>query len=229
METGFWITIWLTFKLAAVTTFFLLLLGIPLAYGLARSKGRLKPLLEACISLPLVLPPTVLGFYLLIFLSPDGWLGHQLEYHLGWRLLFTFPGLVLGSIIYSLPFMVQPLQSGFEHLPEHLTEASLVLGKSRFETLLKIQLPNMKSSLLTGIVLAFAHTVGEFGVILMIGGNIPGQTRVASIAIYDEVEALNYSLANQYALILVFFALSILTVVYGINHRMAQKKAIGKW
>lgn len=227
METDFWITIWLTFKLAAVTTFFLLLLGIPLAYGLARSKGRFKPLLEACISLPLVLPPTVLGFYLLILLSPEGWLGYQLEHYLGWRLLFTFPGLVLGSIIYSLPFMVQPLQSGFEHIPEHLTEASLVLGKTRFETLLKIQLPNMKSSLLTGIVLAFVHTVGEFGVILMIGGNIPGETRVASIAIYDEVEALNYTMANHYALVLVLFALTILSVVYSLNRRMGLKKNRG--
>jgi molybdate transport system permease protein len=222
MGAEFWQTLALTFRLAAVTTFFLLLIGVPMAYGLSRSNSRMKPLLEALISMPLVLPPSVLGFYLLLAFSPESALGHWLDAHLDLQLVFTFQGLVVGSIIYSLPFMVQPIQSGLENLPPNLVQASYVLGKSRFQTLMNVQLPNIKPSLLSGIVLAFAHTVGEFGVILMIGGNIPGETRVASIAIYDEVEALNYGLANQYALSLVAFAFIILTIVYSINRRFLK-------
>ena len=222
MAQEFWQTLWLTFRLAAVTTLLLILIGIPIAYGISRSRSRFKPLLEALISMPLVLPPTVLGFYLLLAFSPGSWLGAWLEQAFGLKLVFTFAGLVVGSIFYSLPFMVQPVQSGFENLPPNLIEASYTLGKSRMETLLRVQLPNIKPSLLTGIVLAFAHTVGEFGVILMIGGNIPGQTRVASIAIYDEVEALHYGLANQYALVLVAFAFAILALVYSINRRLLR-------
>lgn len=219
MKTEFWETLWLTFRLAGTATLFLLFIGIPLAYLLAFTRWRIKPVLEALVSMPLVLPPTVLGFYLLLAFSPESMLGLWLNEWLGLRLVFTFPGLVVGSIIYSLPFMVQPVQSGFENLPIHLAEASYVLGKSRRETLFRVLLPNIKSSLLTGIVLSFAHTVGEFGVILMIGGNIPGETRVASIAIYDEVEGLNYALANQYALVLVAFTFCILLSVYVINRR----------
>ncbi|MCO6475826.1 MAG: molybdate ABC transporter permease subunit [Phaeodactylibacter sp.] len=222
MAAAFWQTLWLTFKLAAVTTMLLILIGIPIAYLLSQSRSRLKPFLEALISMPLVLPPSVLGFYLLLAFSPEGQFGAWLEQAFGLRLVFTFAGLVVGSIFYSLPFMVQPVQSGFENLPGNLAEASFTLGKSRLQTLLRVQLPNIKPSLLTGIVLAFAHTVGEFGVILMIGGNIPGQTRVASIAIYDEVEALNYGLANQYAIVLVAFAFSILALVYSINRRLLR-------
>lgn len=222
MALEFWQTLWLTFRLAAVTTLLLILIGIPIAYGISQSRSRFKPAMEALISMPLVLPPTVLGFYLLIAFSPSGWLGAWLEQALGLKLVFTFAGLVVGSIFYSLPFMVQPVQSGFENLPPNLAEASFTLGKSRLETLLRVQLPNIKPALLTGIVLSFAHTVGEFGVILMIGGNIPGQTRVASIAIYDEVEALNYGMANQYALVLIAFAFFILAMVYGINRQMLR-------
>lgn len=222
MAPEFWQTIGLTFRLAAATTLLLILIGIPLAYAIAQSRSRFKPLMEALVSMPLVLPPTVLGFYLLVALSPGSWLGAWIEQALGVKLVFTFGGLVLGSIFYSLPFMAQPIQSGFENLPANLAEASYTLGKSRMETLLRVLLPNIKPSLLTGIVLAFAHTVGEFGVILMIGGNIPGHTRVASIAIYDEVEAMNYGLANQYALVLIVFAFSILALVYGINRRMLK-------
>lgn len=222
MNADFWQTLGLTFRLAAVTTLVLLLIGVPIAYGLSRNRSPVKPLLEALISMPLVLPPTVLGFYLLLAFSPESSLGQWLETAFGLKLVFTFPGLVVGSIFYSLPFMVQPVQSGFENLPANLSEASYVLGKSRLQTLLKVELPNIKPSLLTGIVLAFAHTVGEFGVILMIGGNIPGETRVASIAIYDEVEALNYSLANQYALVLIAFAFAILAIVYSINRRISR-------
>lgn len=222
MRAAFWQTLWLTFQLAAVTTALLIFIGIPIAYWLSQNRSRWKPFLEALISMPLVLPPTVLGFYLLVAFSPEGQFGAWLDQAFGIRLVFTFAGLVVGSIFYSLPFMVQPVQSGFENLPRNLAEASYTLGKSRLQTLLRVQLPNIKPSLLTGIVLAFAHTVGEFGVILMIGGNIPGQTRVASIAIYDEVEALNYGLANQYALVLVAFAFSILALVYNINRRLLR-------
>lgn len=220
MNTAFWGTLLLTFKLATVTTTCLLFIGIPIAYLLAHSKRRFKPLFEALVSMPLVLPPTVLGFYLLLAFSPDRNFGQWLYELFGVSLVFTFPGLVVGSILYSLPFMVQPIQSGFEHLPKQLSEASYTLGKSRWTTLWKVQLPNIKPALLTGLVLSFAHTVGEFGVILMIGGNIPGETRVASIAIYEEVEALNYSLANRYAFVLLGFAFTVLFLVYSINRRV---------
>lgn len=219
MDSAFGTTLLLTFKLAAITTCFLLVIGVPLAYALSRTQSRLKPLLEAMISMPLVLPPTVLGFYLLMAFSPGSAFGGWLDQQLGWRLVFTFEGLVLGSIIYSLPFMVQPVQAGFEAFPKQLSEASYVLGKSRRETFFRIILPNIKPALISGTVLAFAHTVGEFGVILMIGGNIPGETRVASIAIYDEVEGLNYTLANQYALVLIGFTFGILLLVYSLNRR----------
>lgn len=220
MKTIFWETLLLTFKLATVTTICLLIIGIPIAYFLAFSKRRIKPFFEALVSMPLVLPPTVLGFYLLLAFSPDRSLGFWLQEYLGFSLVFTFQGLVLGSILYSLPFMVQPVQAGFENLPFQLVEASYTLGKSRWTTLWRVQLPNIKPALLTGLVLSFAHTVGEFGVILMIGGNIPGETRVASIAIYEEVESLNYSVANQYALVLLAFAFTVLFLVYSINRRV---------
>ena len=217
MDAAFWQTLGLTFQLAAITTLVLLLIGIPLAYYLATTTSRIKPILEAFISMPLVLPPTVLGFYLLILLSPESTLGGWLLATFNLRLVFSFAGLVLGSIIYSLPFMVHPIQSGFENLPRSYSEAAYTLGKSKMETLFKVLLPNIKPALLTGIVLSFAHTVGEFGVVLMIGGNIPNETKVASIAIYDEVEGLNYAVANQYALILFLFSFVILLVVYLIN------------
>jgi len=220
MASDFWQTLGLTFRLAAVTTGILLLIGIPIAYGMSNLRTRFKPVLEALVSMPLVLPPTVLGFYLLLAFSPESGLGHWLYEQLGVKLVFTFSGLVVGSIIYSLPFMVQPIQSGFENLPGNLTEASYTLGKSRLETLWRVLLPNIKPSILTGMVLSFAHTVGEFGVILMIGGNIPGVTRVASIAIYDEVEGLNYSIANRYAVVLVVFTFIILLSVYYLNRRI---------
>lgn len=219
MNTEFWQTLLITFQLAAITTVFLLLIGIPLAYFLANTKSRLKPILETFISMPLVLPPTVLGFYLLISLSPESTLGAWLMETFNVRLVFSFAGLVLGSIIYSLPFMVHPIQSGFENLPSSYAEAAYTLGKSKMETLFKVLLPNIKSALLTGIVLSFAHTVGEFGVVLMLGGNIPGETKVASIAIYDEVEGLNYAAANQYALTLFLFSFVVLLMVYAFNGR----------
>ena len=212
-----WGPIFLTLKLSAIATLILLVISIPLAYWLAYSKKRIKPIIETMVSMPLVLPPTVLGFYLLVAFSPNSFIGALLDEWFGLRLIFSFEGLVLASIIYSLPFMVQPIQSGFYNLPKNLSEASYVLGSSKFKTLIKVLLPNIKSSLLTGVVLTFAHTIGEFGVVLMIGGNIPDKTRVASIAIYDEVESLNYAAANQYSLILFSIAFIILLSVNLFN------------
>ena len=212
-----WTPLLLTFKLAAVTTMALGVLGIPLAYWLAYTKNRMKPVVEALVSMPLVLPPTVLGFYLLVAFSPSNSFGQWLERWFNLRLIFSFEGLVFASILYSLPFMVQPIQSGFSGISSSLQEAAYVLGKSKVTTLFKVLLPNIKPSLLTGAVLSFAHTIGEFGVVLMIGGNIPGQTKVASIAIYDEVEALNYAAANTYSIILFVITFTILLAVYLLN------------
>ena len=169
--------------------------------------------------MPLVLPPTVIGFYLLIAFSPKYFLGHFLESFFGVRVVFSFTGLVIGSVLFSLPFMVNPIKAGFQNFPLALMEASFCLGKSRKETLRRVILPNIKPALLTGIVMAFAHTIGEFGVVLMIGGNIPGETRLASIAIYNEVEALNYDTAGLYALILVFISFFILLIFYYLNRK----------
>lgn len=212
-----WEPLILTFKLALVTTALLLLVSVPLAYWLAYSRSRVRPVVETLVSMPLVLPPTVLGFYFLLAFSPGNAFGSWLEEWLGLRLVFSFPGLVLASLIYSLPFMVHPIQAGLSGLSPSLKEAAYVMGKSRWTTLRRVLLPNIRPSLLTGVVLAFAHTVGEFGVVLMIGGSIPGQTRVASIAIYDEVEALNYGTANFYSAVLFAITFCILLVVYLVN------------
>jgi len=212
-----WDPIIITFKLALVTTVLLLLVSVPLAYWLSRTDGKLKPVVETLVSMPLVLPPTVLGFYLLVAFSPNNGLGKMLMETFGLRLIFSFEGLVVASVIYSLPFMVHPIQAGLSNLPASLTEASYVLGKSKRTTLFKVLLPNIKPNLLTGTVLTFAHTIGEFGVVLMIGGNIPGKTKVASIAVYDEVEALNYSVANAYSLFLFAVSFLILLTVYLVN------------
>ena len=226
MENSFFQTMKLTFELAAVTTLILLLLGIPLGYFLSQTKSKLKPVIETLVSMPLVLPPSVLGFYLLLAFSPKNSFGSWLEETFDLRLVFSFEGLIIASVIFSLPFMVHPIQSGFSSLSKSLKEASFVLGKSRLETLLYVLLPNIKPSLLTGIVISFAHTVGEFGVVLMIGGNIAGETKLASIAIYDEVEALNYDLANQYAFTLFIFFFVILLFVYMINKKMLKSEFI---
>jgi molybdate transport system permease protein len=212
MEDSFFQTMKLTFELAGVTTLILLFIGIPLGYFLSQTKSKLKPVIETLVSMPLVLPPSVLGFYLLLAFSPKNSFGSWLEETFDLRLVFSFEGLIIASVIFSLPFMVHPIQSGFSSLSKSLKEASFILGKSRLETLLYVLLPNIKPSLLTGIVISFAHTVGEFGVVLMIGGNIAGETKLASIAIYDEVEALNYDLANQYA-----FTLFIIYFYHFIN------------
>jgi molybdate transport system permease protein len=221
-----WEPLWVTFKLAFITTVILLVIAIPVAYWLAYSTRRFKTIVEVLVTLPLVLPPSVLGFYLLLTFSPASGLGKFLEHYFDIRLVFSFAGLVIGSVTYSLPFMVHPILTGFSGLSPTLKEASYSLGKTRMQTLFGVLLPNIKPSLLTGIVLAFAHTIGEFGVVLMIGGNIPGQTQVASIAIYDEVESLNYHNANVYALILFVVSFCILLTVYSFNRSYAKNKWI---
>lgn len=214
-----WQPLILSIELSAVTTVILLVIGIPVGYYLATSRTPLKPLWQTFVSMPIVLPPTVLGFYLLIALGPASWLGQFIESVLGLRFVFSFEGLVIASVIYSLPFMVNPIQSGFEQLPSSLREASLTLGKSPFETFARILLPNIRSSLVTGAVVTFAHTMGEFGVVLMVGGNIPGVTRVASIAVYNEFEALNFQSAGMYSLILLSVTFIILLSVHILQRR----------
>jgi len=209
---------WLTFKLAIITTIILFIIAVPLAYWIAYSRMRYKAIVEAIVSLPLILPPSVLGFYLLIAFSPENSFGMFLNKYFNIRLVFTFEGLVVASVLYSLPFMVNPILSGLKNLPASLQEASFTLGKSKLTTLIKIILPNIRTSLLTGIIMTFAHTVGEFGVVLMVGGSIPKETKVVSIAIYDEVESMNYHNANIYALILFVFAFLILITVHIINN-----------
>ncbi len=224
MDENFIQTMKLTFELAVITTIILLCIGIPLGYYLSQTKSKFKPLIEALVSMPLVLPPSVLGFYMLLAFSPKNSFGAWLDEAFDIKLVFSFEGLVIASIIFSLPFMVHPIQSGFSSLSNSLKEASYTLGKSPFETLWFVLLPNIKPSLLTASVITFAHTVGEFGVVLMIGGNIAGETKVASIAIYDEVEALNYAVANQYAFTLFVITFAILLFVYAVNKKMVRSE-----
>lgn len=203
MTDAFWQPLRLSFRLSAVTTLLLLALGLPLAYWLAYTRSRLRPAVHSLVTLPLLLPPTVLGFYLLVALGPASPVGAWLERVFDARVVFSFWGLVAGSIVYSLPFMVHPIESALGSLPPSLLEASEVLGKTRRQTFFRVLLPNIKPAVWAASILSFAHTLGEFGVVLMIGGAIPGETRVASIAIFNEVEALNYATANRYALVLV--------------------------
>jgi len=213
---------WLTAKLAFITTIILLVISLPIANWLAYGKSKGKTVIEALVSMPLVLPPSVLGFYLLLAFSPQNALGKFLDYYFDTRLVFTFGGLVICSVIYSLPFMIHPIQSGLKNLSPSLREASFTLGKSSMTTLMKVLLPNIRASVITGIVLTFAHTIGEFGVVLMVGGSIPGKTKVISIAVYDEVQSMNYHTANVYAAILFAFSFLILFSVYLINSRSGE-------
>ena len=224
MDIDFYITLWVTAKLAFLTTIILFLIGLPIAYFLAYSNFKGKPIIEALVSMPLVLPPSVLGYYFLIAYSPRFWFGKWLLNTFDVRLAFTFEGVLIASVIFGLPFMIQPLQNGLKALPENFREASYSLGKSRSITFLKVLLPNIKPSVIVAIALTFAHCIGEFGIVLMVGGNMPGQTRVASIAIYDEVQALNFSTANKYALVLFTISFLILIVIYSINHKNAAWK-----
>jgi molybdate transport system permease protein len=221
-----WLPLWLSLELAFVTMVILLVIGIPIAYWLAYSRRRWTVLVEAIVSLPMVLPPSVLGFYLLVAFSPASSFGRVLDQVLHLRLVFTFQGLVVASLLYSLPFMVNPILAGFKNLPPHLLEASRTLGKSDWTTLRRILLPNIRASLITGAILSFAHTIGEFGVVMMIGGSIPGQTKVASVAIYDEQQSGNYALANRYALTLLVLSFCILVIVYSVNRHFSKSKSI---
>ena len=213
----------LSLRLALITTMVLLFLALPVAYWLSHTKSQFKPLVEALVSMPIVLPPTVLGFYLLFAFSPNNAFGRWLQDTLGVQLVFSFSGLVIASLIYSLPFMVNPIHAGLSALPPTLREASYTLGKGRLVTFLKVLLPNIKGSLLSGIVLTFAHTMGEFGVVMMIGGSIPGSTKVASIAIYEEVELLRYENANMYSLVLIAITFTIVLGLYFYNNRVIKK------
>jgi molybdate transport system permease protein len=206
-----------TFKLASITTVILLLLGTPLAWYLAKMKSRFKVILEAVVALPLVLPPTVLGFYLLIAFSPQYLPGQVWLAVSGQQLAFSFSAIVIGSVLYSLPFVVQPLQKSFEQLGDPLLEAAAVLGAGPIDRFFSVVLPLTKASFITAATLGFAHTVGEFGVILMIGGNIPGETRVLSIALFDHVEAFDYAKAHVLAISLLLGSMILLAGIYLVN------------
>jgi len=209
-------TLWLTFKVAGIATLLMLLFGTPLAWWLARTTSRWKSICNALVSLPLVLPPTVLGFYLLIMLGPNGPIGHlTAELGLG-TLPFTFPGLVVASVLYSLPFVVQPLQSSFTSIGEQPLEAAATLRAGPLDTFFSVIVPLAKPGFLTASILGFTHTVGEFGVVLMVGGNIPDKTRVVSVQIYNHVEALEYTEAHWLAGILMLFSFSVLMVLYTV-------------
>ncbi|MEJ2385288.1 MAG: molybdate ABC transporter permease subunit [Xanthomonadales bacterium] len=211
--------LWITLKLALISTIILLVLGAPLAWWLARSRWRYRFVAEAIVALPLVLPPTVLGFYLLLLLGPRGPVGATLDALGGRPLAFTFTGLVIGSVIYSLPFVVQPLQNAFSAVGRRPLEAAATLRASPLDRFVTVAVPLARPGFLTACVLGFAHTLGEFGVVLMIGGNIPGQTRVASIAIYDHVESLDYVQAHWMAGALLLLSFLLLLAVYGLNRR----------
>jgi len=197
-----WTPFIISFKLATITTTILFFISLPLAWYLSQTKSKLKPIIEALTALPIVLPPSVLGFYMLIVLSPNSPIGELFESHFNIKLLFSFSGLVVASTFYSLPFMVQPIQSGFESLNRAIIEASYLSGKGSFTTLFRVALPNIKPSLLTASIITFAHTIGEFGVVLMVGGNISGDTKVASVAIYEMVEIMDYDMAHIYSAIM---------------------------
>lgn len=211
--------LWLTVRLGLATVTVLLIIGTPLAWWLARTRSRAKELFEAIVSLPIVLPPTVVGFYLLILLGPNGAIGRPWVTLTGETLTFSFAGLVIASTIYSLPFVVQPLQNAFEALGRSYLEAAATLGARPLDAFTSVALPLSARGYLTAMVMGFAHTLGEFGVVLMVGGNIPGSTRVISIAIYDHVEALEYGVAHRLSLILLIFGFASMLTLYAINRR----------
>lgn len=214
--------IWLTLKLAAITTLLLLIIGLPVAWWLSKGRSVFKTIIEAIITMPLVLPPSVLGFYLLLAFSPQRGVGKWLNETFDVQFVFSFKGLVLASFIYSMPFMISPIKSTLQQLSKSLAQASYTLGKTQWQTFIKVLLPNIKPSLLTATVLTFAHTLGEFGVVLMIGGNIPGVTRVASIAVYDSVERMDYATANTYSVILLAITFIMVLSVFLYNKYQAK-------
>ncbi|MCH8498191.1 MAG: molybdate ABC transporter permease subunit [Marinobacter sp.] len=216
-----WVALWLTLRLAAVTTVILLMLGTPLAWWLAHARSKTKLAVESIVALPLVLPPTVLGFYVLMLLGAQG----PIQALGGPNLAFTFTGLVIGSVLYSLPFVVQPLQNAFSELSRSTLEAAATLRATRLDRFVSIILPLTRRGFLTAITLGFAHTVGEFGVVLMIGGNIPGETQVISIAIYDHVEAIDYGSAHRLSALLLGLSFIMLFTLYSINGRFRIRSA----
>jgi molybdate transport system permease protein len=214
-----WPAILLSLKLSSLVCGFLLLIGTPIAYWVSFSRWRWKFLVESVVALPIVLPPTVLGFYILVAIGSQSPIGRVWAAWSGHGLAFTFEGLVIASLLYSLPFAVQPMTVAFSQVDHQLIEASSVLGASRLRTFIRIILPLSMNGVITAAVLSFAHTMGEFGVVLMVGGNIPGVTRTVSIAIYDEVQSLDYAAANRTALLLLLFSFAVLSVVYGLNRK----------
>ncbi|MBX7158038.1 MAG: molybdate ABC transporter permease subunit [Verrucomicrobiae bacterium] len=214
-----WAAIGLSVRLSACSTFILMLLGLPLAYWLVNTRWRGKFFIEAMVALPIVLPPTVLGFYVLMAIGPMSPLGRWYEGVFGNRLPFTFQGLLVASVFYSLPFAVQPFASGFAGVNRRVLESAWCLGAGPFHAFFRVALPLAWPGVLAGMVLSFAHTMGEFGVVLMIGGNIPGVTRTVSISIYDEVQSLNYAAANQTSLLLLIFSFVVLVMVYALQRR----------
>jgi len=221
-----WQAFWLTIRLAVLVAAVLAVLGLPVAYWIAYSRWRWKFLAEAVVAMPIVLPPTVLGFYVLVALGSRSPLGRAWQSLTGHTLAFTFAGLVIGSVIYSLPFAVQPFAASFALVDPRLIAASATLGASRRRTFFRVILPLSLPGLVTGVALSFAHTMGEFGVVLMIGGNIPGVTRTVSIDIYDQVQALNYAAANRTALVLLAISFAALSLVYGVNRKVG---AVWPW
>lgn len=210
---------YVSFKLALITTIVLFFVVLPLAWNLSHSKSKFKPIIQSICALPLVLPPTVMGFYILFAFSKNSPLGGFLKDNFNLELIFTFEGLVFASCLYSLPFMFQPLLGGFESLNKNIIEASYLSGKSQIYTLFRVGLPNIKPSLITALVVTFAHTVGEFGIVLMVGGSIEGETKVASIAIYEYAEILDFKSAHIYSFIMLVLSFVILLIVYFMNQR----------
>lgn len=217
-----WNAIWLTLRLALCTTGILLVLGLPIAHWLANSRWRFKFLVESVVAMPLILPPTVLGFYLLVALGPHGPLGVAWQNLTGGALPFTFAGILVGSVLCNLPFAVQPFAASFAAVDRRLVEASWCLGQSRLRTFFRVTVPLSRAGILAGLVLTFAHTVGEFGVVLMIGGNIPGVTRTLSLAIYDDVQALDYRAAGVTSFVLLAFAFAALCLTYALQRKKAS-------
>ncbi len=215
-----WEALALSLKLAVIVSAVLFAIGLPIAYWITYSRWRWKFVVESVVGLPLVLPPTVLGFYLLVAMGPRSPLGRLWMSVFGHTLSFTFEGLVIASILYSLPFAIQPFAAGFASVDRRLIQASDTLGASRLRTFARVIYPLSYAGIITGVVLSFAHTLGEFGVVLMVGGNIPGVTRTISIDIYDQVQSLNYAAANQTALLLLAVSFIVLSIVYAVNRRV---------
>jgi molybdate transport system permease protein len=219
-------SLFLSIKLAAITTIILLIIGIPIAYFLSQKNGKIKSLVEALILLPLVLPPTILGFYLLILLGADGYIGKFWSFFGGKNIAFSFTALVVGSVIYSLPFMVKPIQNSFEAIDKNWLEIAATLRASRLDRFFSIILPMSRNGIISAIVLSFVHTMGEFGVVLMLGGNIPGETKTVSIAIYEHVELLEYGEAHALSLVLVLFCLTSLVLLFAFGDK---KRGLDEW